>query len=510
MKPNSSPAGVSPWLVWPVVLAATGAGVMCAVLLAAYLLPRGHEAVWVWQLRKQAVPPLPWTLPAAVALLLIALLTLDSLRAGRTPSRRACMLFVACLTLACGSLMLGMALDDTDYPYRASAVILGDMSMGYYAQAARIHDVGEFIHNVEDRTEPGNVPERVATHPPGPALYFWAARRWLDEHPQVFASLRASLERWSGDEGLRATTLLCRRVATFGPDSQDVAAAFWSGLALTLTCPLIIPLTFGIGALAGDRRLGLVAAVFACAIPSLLCFNPSVDALAAVLAGAVVLSWLWTLRSGRSSVAVLCGVLWAIGLSWTFGLVALAALIAAVAVAWRADTGKESRATPLIVGLIAGLALASLAGFIVLGYDPVTSMVRSLAAQRSIMLNSQRPYDLSIVWNLYDFALLAGPTMVLAAIAGTVLGLGRRWKPRIPAALGIALALTLIGLVLTGGTRGEVGRIWGFLMPCLALPAALPISQLRGWSLMGAGLLILAGQVALAIVANSYLALVTP
>ncbi len=506
----SSPPQFTPWIVWSCGLAAAAAGVGGALLLANWLLPLGREGIWQWSLRKQALPLLPWTWPAAIALAVVGLAALDSLRLGRAPSRLSTTLLVLCLTICSGTLMVAFIVDDRDYPPRAAAAILGDASMGYYLQATKVSSVADYLREVEPRTSRGHVPERVATHPPGPVLYYRAARAWLSARPALMARLLRLQEDWSGDRGLAAGLLVARRVSTFGPDRSDLVIAFWAGLALTLLAPLVVPVAFWIGAVAADRRVGLTAAVPAACIPSVVCFSPSIETPGTLLAGLCVALWLWALRDKAWPPALACGALLMLGMFWTFGLLATAAVLFVIAAVGSLDTGRRRDLwAPVAAAAVGFLGLGAI-GYLLPGYNTVTSMLASLATQRQVMEDTARPYLLSIPWNLYDFALFAGPSLVVMALFGTALSLSGSLRPRWIAGIGLGVIVTLAALVLLGSTRGEVGRIWVFLMPLMLVPAALPISGLRGWSLMLVGLLVLAGQLAMAMVVNSHLNLVAP
>jgi len=177
---------------------------------------------------------------------------------------------------------------------------------------------------------------------------------------------------------------------------------------------------------------------------------------------------------------------------------------------WRADTGTWPGFWNRVALAAIATAAIGVAAYFAFSYNTATSMAASLAAQREVMAKTARPYALSIPWNLYDFALLCGPCAVIMGLCGSLLSLARDERPRLAAGLGFGVVLTVAALVLLGSTRGEVGRIWVFLMPPLLVPAAVPVCGLRGWSLMIAGLLVIVGQLAVALMANSQLLLVAP
>lgn len=510
MTQASSTARVPPWMAYSLVAMGAAANTAAAIAVVAWILPRGDVVVWQWPLRTTPVAPLPWTLPCSVCLLLAVLAGLDTLREGKTPSRLVCAVLIAALTLCSGLFMLSLALDDRDFPLRAPAVILGDVSMGYYVQATRVKDPVHYLQEVRDRTEVGRVPERVATHPPGPVLYFWAARQLLSARPDAVTTLKRVLEHWAQDPGLVGVEMLCRRVCTIGPSAQDVVLAFWAGLGLTLLTPLAVPLLFTLGTLAQGRRAGLVACILGTAVPSLVCFMPSVDGASAVCAAAVLALWMWGLRTRSLLPAIVAGGLWFVGLFWTSGLLALGLPMAVVAWLSGRDRDGQRRALRSAAGCIAAMVALGLVGYLTLGYDPVSSTVRSLRAQSQIMHLTGRPYGPAVLWNLYEFALFVGPGLLALGLVGTMARTRTADGRRPDAGLGVGVLVTVLVLALSGSTRGEVGRIWGFLMPPLAIPAALPLLSLRGWALMSAGLLVVASQVALTVAIHSQWNLVAP
>jgi hypothetical protein len=516
MKRKAASAPEAWWIPWTAVAAGFGAALVCAWWVVQGRLPLGHIRVWVWHRREPLQPPLPWTVPASLVLLVLVLLAFDALREAKLPSRRSCAVLVACLTVGCALQMTAMMLDDPEYPLRAGVALLADVTMGYYAQARGIVDTRAWLADVEGRTDLLRVPERVATHPPGPVLYFRWTRGWLQDHPALEMRLQTWLERWGRDPGLATTKRIAYGFVNFGLTAEDLVIALWSGIALTLSAALVVPLAFWAGTVAVDRSVGLSAAALATAIPSLLCFNPSVDAPNAPACLLLVALWFAALRGGGLPAGVLCGAAGAAALFWSFGVTAAAFVLAVIWLlqarhvggGWRprgiAELTRHPRWAPVTSAAVGFLAVA-VAQWIA-GYNLPLSFTRSLAVHRMVM--SGRPYLTALGLNAEEFALFAGPALVVTMLAGTIRALRH---PELAGAghVGLGALVTVAALLLSAQTRGEVGRIWGFVMPLLTLPAAAWLRPLRGWSLMSAGTLLVLGQLVVTGALNSCVKLVS-
>ena len=219
---------------------------------------------------------------------------------------------------------------------------------------------------------------------------------------------------------------------------------------------------------------------------------PGIDAWAAALALWSLALLVWSIRTERPFIAAAAGVVWGIGLQWTFGLSALAPIVA-----WLTWHHSQRRRLVTAVLLIIGVVAAHIP-LMLIGYNPAANFIASMHAQRTIM--ASRTYLGWIVFNAWDIILFIGPP--LAALCG-VAGLDGR-NTIAP------VAITLIFLLLAGATRGEVGRIWAFLMPIAAVGAASALARLRETPLVLTGALVMAGQLAVLLAYSCYLALVTP
>jgi len=155
MTEPPAPRNWSHRLLWLVLGLAVGLNVAAAALLTTWQLPLGATRSGSGPCGVTFVPLMPHTLPGATLLIVAGLVALDTLRYGKTPRRRTCAIMVLCLTLCSGSLMLCTMLDETDFPFRASAAVLGDMSMGYYTQATHVDNLRDYVRNVPGRARLG-------------------------------------------------------------------------------------------------------------------------------------------------------------------------------------------------------------------------------------------------------------------------------------------------------------------------------------------------------------------
>jgi hypothetical protein len=240
------------------------------------------------------------------------------------------------------------------------------------------------------------------------------------------------------------------------------AGALFGALLLTL---------FGIAAawpvaaiasrLSGDALAGARAGVLWTLVPGPVLFIPQFDqALAFVTASAAALvlaAAAGTSASRRAALAIAGGLLGCVALFVSYGsLVFLAFVGLAVLV-----VGRGSKPTWAVLLVAATTTLAVVAATAVLGYDPIASLRTALAIHRETYTRP-RSYALWLGFDVLDLGLFLGPPVA-------ALFVWRIAKSPLARALAVALAL----LVLSGATRGEVGRLWIPLMPLLLVAAVV-------------------------------------
>jgi hypothetical protein len=294
------------------------------------------------------------------------------------------------------------------------------------------------------------------------------------------------------------------------------------------------------------RETALLAAVLWLLVPARSLFTPSFDqALPALLVGA---AWL-AAGGGRARAATAGALLFAAcfasyGCLAALPLVAVLAAGARPAIAaapgvaavpgavYAPGATRRSRteaadgagsaghgevgASPLAApawqrwgALALGFGLPYLALFVVAGHDPWHALRTALALHHRIAV-APRSYATWLLWNPYDFALLLSPGILGLAAAALLPaarqggGVGpaagatvrpapggaatRRLATGWPGAAGLS-AWTWWGLLalllLSGGVRGEAGRIWLFWMPFACLFAAVAAAGGHGTRCLG-------------------------
>ena len=508
MKKRTPPNSAPPDLSLGAGLALTAGAVLLTGLVGVGvcggLLPAGAPE-WFWPLRRTG--PLPWGPAAAVALLaaaLLALLTFDRLRAAAEPSRRLCVLLLVAMILLGLALTVGVAMQDPFYPVTGGLTVLSDLAIGYYGAAAHLPDADAAFSEHLARAQNPAVPDRVRTHPPGPILFMRGLREaGLAAHGSLTV-LEDLLRKTYGVEGAGLADLARPGVAQ-PPSPLEALIAVPVAFLLAALAALIVLPVYALGATLADRRVGLAAAALGVTLPALLCYVPGIDGPGAVLALTALALWAGALRWGDWWLYLLAGLGAAAALLWSFGYAALA--LPAFLLMFPRGRWRPARLAPGLVFAAVGLGMVYGILDATFGYSLPVAMSASLAAQKQIMFREQRPY-LTWLWlNPYSWVVFAGPGLLLLALGGWFTkgfregGMGR-------AAQG--LMLTLVVLVLAGTTRAEVERIWVFLMPLAALPAAWLLTRFPQALRLWAPALIVLAQVALALALRGTFDLVKP
>lgn len=362
---------------------------------------------------------------------------------------------------------------------------------GYFLAPAQAEDVAWTLRNYA-QAMPHFFGDKPETHPPGLFLFYLAFQRLFEALPSVSGWLGPIVRGWAipgRDWPQLGEALLSSAFVTS-----------WLQIGLTSLAPLTVYLALGqfrggvwgggVWGGGADARRGwaLFVALLLPLIPPLTLFVLQWDTVYPALG---FLAWFLALRGQNRGDGwwdwLGAGLLLSL-LTWlSFGNLVYGLLIG-LHVLWRAGldfsaSGERlqlARFWPLAAGLgLMGLGVALPWLLAYLGWEMNFFALMDVALSRHYQIvTAQRVYTVWVWMNLVDFALWLGPGMLLLGIVGSVGSLRRAREVaavRDVAGLGLIFWAVLLLLNFSGSTRGEIGRLWMFLMPFpVLLAAALP------------------------------------
>jgi hypothetical protein len=390
---------------------------------------------------------------AAAAALPVALLAAAALVGLAQAPRLPAAVRLAGSAAAAFALALAVAaLDGAPAAWRAPLAFDGE----YPAALGQLGPIPAFLHDFAARVP--TLPTFPAQHPPfATVFYLLVARVWPGLDGAAVATVAA------GSLGVLAVAGLARDELGEAPARRAVA------------CWALAPVTV----------LYLATSADAIWVP--------------VLAGAVVAaergrrrrSAAWTLLGGA--------LLWLASMLTYAAVLLLPFLAVRAAAGWvaaapppgrsgglawltagrRALLGWAAATTAMVLGLAAGLWLAT-------GYEPVGA-VRSVAAAWNVAPSAQtRPYWPWVAGDLVAFTGALG----LPLAAALVTRVGGALRARAFGSFELALLSSLLTAALWGHTRGEVERMWLFLVPFAVVVAVRQLDRWRAPLWLVGGLLL--------------------
>ena len=249
------------------------------------------------------------------------------------------------------------------------------------------------------------------------------------------------------------------------------AAGVLGGLLILVACVLT---AWPVAALAADLGCGPLPSARIGALwvllPGPVLMLPQFDQALALPVALSAAALARAVRAGRGSGtgwAAASGVAGGVALGLSYGAPAFLALggLAVLAAAWA--RGVPPRA-----------ALARAAG-----HHPIASAIEALRIHREFF-TLPRAYALWLLFDPLDLAVFLGLPVALSLVWATARAarrLAARARPTAEEAFRLAAMAALAALLLSGQTRGEVGRIWIPVMPVLLVAAlARPAEERPG------------------------------
>jgi len=211
-------------------------------------------------------------------------------------------------------------------------------------------------------------------------------------------------------------------------------------------------------------------------LPAVVIMLGSFDAVYPVFTLGLIVLWARAVWEEDLLAAAGFGVLLAAALFFTHSFLVLGALFVLMGLGSR-KWAAFARASGVALGVLLGLfLLAKLA----VGYDHLAALETSIRIQEGLAGAWNRPWRLTVIWDVYDFFLASG-----WATAGAFALLLVRWgKGGLSEAervrwFALAAVGTLAIVDVSGLLRAETARVWLFLQPLALL---LVGAELGRWS----------------------------
>ncbi|RYX83453.1 hypothetical protein EON83_14800 [bacterium] len=367
-----------------------------------------------------------------------------------------------------------------------------DVATEYFGTAYSITDARAFASTyAATRQNPTSRSlAHLATHPPGATLLFYGLRRTVEAVPGLNDSLNSVAgiltgqkedELFSSLNTVRTTASLGASVPAPPPLPRGaIGGALFCVLFMGLSLVAALPAIYGLATVGSDESScddAEARGLFACALwvlaPTLNLYAFSLDAVVACGAAWALFFAARALTKNSPRDAVLAGLALALTTMLSFGALAVGLVILLAALISRTPAAQWGRAAALACGaFVVAWLIAALWG----SFNPLQVMLQGTAAHKFATL-SVRSYWPWVVLNLFIWAVFSGIPLVVSLTEAArmrkelIIRTGTRKEANVfPMALAFALGTisTLVLLCLLGQVRGEVERLWLFLLAPLA------------------------------------------
>lgn len=437
--------GGDPWR-WA-RLGALATGVIPALLALAYFPFVNGAPYWPW--RYYDGDP---TLFGAAALVVWAALAWADGRVGAGAPATTPLAVLAVLHVG---LILGFtAMSDKGLDIVGERVAHPDIT-SYHTEAVKIDAVGPWLADYPEELK--TMIGHAQTHPPGPILYY---------------------RFWNG---------------LLGPE----AGAQWGGVFLALLGGLAIPLLYRLVAIvSGSATAAFAAAAVWTPLPAVVHMLGSFDAVYPLFTMGLAVLWLRACRQGSRTHAAGFGALLCLALLFTHSLLTLGAFFVLSALAPivfdRGEGGLRRFAQASAIAAAVCIGLFGLL-WLAVGYNHVAALLTSIRIQEGLAGAWNRPWRLTVVWDIYDFFLASGWATFGIVALFVVKQFRHRDEDRRVRAFALAALGTILIIDMTGLLRAETARVWLFLQPLAIGVVGIELARWpSGWRTAAYAVLLLA------------------
>jgi hypothetical protein len=336
-----------------------------------------------------------------------------------------------------------------------------------FAEACEAESLGALLQEAQNPDRPFRI--HLSTHPPGPTIFYLIQKRLWESAPDAaerFVVVAEFCLPYAGD----SRVIVEKEVLGRSLSAVEAATLYSSILLLWLVVALgVVPLYFWAADLFG-RATAIGAVALYALTPSFLLFNPVTDQLYAPLGMAILAMLHLGLARRDPAQLAFAGVLTWMAMQFTLAFLVVL-FVFALHVGLEAYSERRVAETAKLLGWAAGAFLAVAALLLILPHRYNSFLVWKLCMAHNAGFNVGRSYLPWVAYNPADFLLFLGvptATLFLRELAVAI----RRRSEDVPWRFTVALAATILILNFSGTNRGEVARLWMFLMPMAAAVAA--------------------------------------
>lgn len=474
------------------------AGLTLAYVLALTLdvspLLRG-PGDWRWTLRAPQSPDRLW-MPLAVIAALVAFILLADRQLGVRPSSRVVWIALCVVALAAPVLQVSLlAVQEHDPFQELFDQTITPYDSGFFSVVLGVDDLNAFLRNYPDvmRQMPDQIGFRPRTHPPGAMAVMWLGGWTLDRIPALATPIVNRLRLYRCEDP----------ALTEFADSQFTRAV--AQMALPLLSGLTVFPLFALGKRLFGSHIGFIAAACYPLIPAVNAWPTFWDVLYPLAMCIALLAVEMGLERRRPVFFLMGGLAVSLASWFSFGNLLMAAVVVFYGFVrvwmsrWNPQLVETARPeyvrqpnwnTALLGSAWFALGMISVWLVYWLGWGVTGWQVYDMALRAHQEM--VRPYWTYLLYNLYDFFLFAGIPVAVCFLAHSAARarlsrIGVVQGERAQDALVLTWLAVLVGLDIVGITRGEVGRLWLFLMPVVLLIGVGAFVARRGptWLFLG-------------------------
>lgn len=461
-----SDAPRAPKWAWLVIVAQ----VAPLLVLAAWLLsgvPIGVPGQWAWQVHGRPLPVAGLLRAVLIGAAIVGVAWWGLWRIRR--KRQSDVGIVAALVGLVFALQIAVASLAPRAGFFLVAGTGSSVATEYFAVARSIGDPWVYCRSYA-ATQP--LGHHVATHPPGAVLTYWLCLRLYDSPLFPGGAFASATDRIVG-----APSSEIARAANSYPggnlSAADVGRAMFCCLALGLCGALTLVPLYWLASRAASRTTAIVVCALFALTPAPVLFFQGLDALVLLLATTATALAYAAVKRQRLGAGAVGGLVLGLLCTITFGATAALVTVGALSLLLIGRLPKTQRrragvcaAVGLGVWLAAILTLHLLCG----GQLPLIFR-QAMDAHRALTWEGfGRSYSTWIGLNVVEFVCFLGFPGFVALGLATGGAVRRRLRGLGDAELiGLVGVCVLLALDLSGSVRGEVARVWMFLMPPLIL-----------------------------------------